>query len=109
MVVEERLDDVDSFKRRHAMNLSLGGMFLRTPSPHALGSTVYLRIRTKSGVLLEGSARVVHVQPSPHPLPGMGIEFVQLDERSRALLWQIVCERSWELEGSTGEGDQSAG
>ena len=73
--------------REHAVNLSVGGMFIATRNPWAKGALVYLQFRVADGgTLIEGLAKVVHVNPPGHKQPGMGVEFVSLDEDSREFI-----------------------
>jgi len=70
--------------RDYAVNLSIGGMFIATKRPWAQGAMVYLQFRVADGgTLIEGLAKVAHVNPPGHKEPGMGLEFVNLDEESR--------------------------
>lgn len=99
MLVQFRLHDMDEFMRQHAVNLSAGGMFVRTTEPNEIGSMVYLQFRLADGEkLIEGLGEVVHVNPPEHAVPGMGIEFVNLDKDSRRLIDQIIKDRASELE-----------
>ena len=100
MLVQFRLGDIDEFMRDYAVNVSTGGMFIRTREPHELGSMIYLQFRLKDGSkLIEGLGKVVHVNPPSHAVPGMGVEFVNLDDSSRALIRDITSERANELDG----------
>jgi uncharacterized protein (TIGR02266 family) len=99
MLVQFKLHDMDEFMRDHAVNLSAGGMFVRTREPQPLGSMVYLQFRLEDGVkLIEGLGKVVHVNPPEEAVPGMGIEFVNLDTESRRLIDEIIKARLAELE-----------
>ncbi|OGQ80987.1 MAG: hypothetical protein A2289_19680 [Deltaproteobacteria bacterium RIFOXYA12_FULL_58_15] len=99
MLVQFRLKDMDEFLRDHAANISAGGMFVRTTEPQSIGTMVYLQFRLRDGSkLIEGLGKVVHVNPADTPVPGMGIEFVNLDEESRRLIDDIIRERMAELE-----------
>jgi molecular chaperone DnaK len=98
MLVQFRLQDMDEFMRDHAVNLSAGGMFVRTRKPQPLDTMVYLQFRLEDGVkLIEGLGKVVHVNSPEDPVPGMGIEFVNLDKDSRALIDEIIKTRMAEL------------
>jgi uncharacterized protein (TIGR02266 family) len=98
MLVQFRLHDMDEFMREHAVNISAGGMFVRTAEPHTVGSMVYLQFQLIDGEkLIEGLGKVVHVNPPEHVVPGMGIEFVNLDQGSRELIDRIIKERLAEL------------
>ena len=85
--MQVRLHDVDEFMRKHAVNLSVGGMFIaaapESALPYAKGDSVYLQFRLDDGgMLIEGLARVAYVNAADHAEPGIGVEFVNLDEES---------------------------
>ncbi len=99
MLVQFRVNDMEEFLRDYAVNLSLGGMFIRSDDPRPEGSMIYLQFRlADGGKLIEGLGKVVHVNPPDHPVPGMGVEFVNLDSASRELIDRIIRERLAELE-----------
>lgn len=94
LLVQFRLHDVDQFMREHAVNLSIGGMFIATPDPRPIGVLVYLQFRlADGGTLIEGLGRVVHVNDPKTDEPGMGIEFVNLDEGSREFIDAAISAR----------------
>jgi len=95
LLVQHRVEDVDTFMEEYSQDISVGGMFLRTDTPHAVGSTIYLQFKLEDGSpLIEGMGRVVHVNPPGGPAPeGMGIEFVSFDEASLAFIEEIVASR----------------
>lgn len=95
MLVQFRLHDMAEFMRDYAVNLSAGGIFIRSSTPQPKGSMVYLQFRlVDGGSLIEGLGKVVHVNPPEHSSPGMGIEFVNLDAASVALIEGIVAARA---------------
>ncbi|MBI5511258.1 MAG: TIGR02266 family protein [Deltaproteobacteria bacterium] len=94
LVVQFRLHDLQEFMREFAVNVSAGGMFIRSTDPYPKGAFVYLQFRLADGAkLIEGLAKVVHVNPPAHAVPGMGLEFVNLDAASQELIDRIVRER----------------
>jgi molecular chaperone DnaK len=98
MLVQFRLHDIAEFERIYAVNVSAGGMFIRTLTPHPAGAMIYLQFQLEDGKrLIEGLGKVVHVNPPEHPSPGMGVEFVNLDDESQKLIEQIIQERASEL------------
>ncbi len=98
MLVQVRMHDLDEFMRVYAANISVGGMFIRSTAPHPVGANIYLQFRLDDGsTVIEGLGKVVHVNPPEHPSPGMGVEFVSLDDESRALIDSIIRERACEL------------
>jgi uncharacterized protein (TIGR02266 family) len=71
-------------------------MFIRTEKPRDEGSFVYLQFALKDGSrLIEGLGKVVRVNPpgDPEGVPGMGIEFVNMDVESVELIQEIVANR----------------
>ena len=102
MLVQFRLGDMEEFLRDYAVNISSGGMFIRTRAPHAEGSMIYLQFRLRDGhKLIEGLGKVVHVNPPSHAVPGMGVEFVNLDSDSKKLIKEIVKGRMEDIEEET--------
>jgi len=94
LLVQFRLHDMNEFMREHAANLSVGGMFVRSRTPHPEGSMVCVQFRLEDGAkIIEGLAKVVHVNPPDHAVPGMGLEFVNLDAASQELIDRIVKSR----------------
>jgi len=94
LLVQFRLKTMDDFLTEHASNISTGGMFIRTDSPKPLGSMVYLQFQLEQGkTLIEGLGRVVHVNAASSQAPGMGIEFVNLDDASEEVISNIISER----------------
>ncbi len=99
MLVQFRLHDMNEFLREYAANISVGGMFIRTTTPHPSGAMVYIQFQLLDGhKLIEGLGKVVHVNPPDHPAPGMGVEFVNMDAESHQLIQSIIDERGSELE-----------
>ena len=110
MLVQFRLADIEQFMREYAANVSAGGMFIRTREPKPQGSMIYLQVKLSDGSkMLEGLGKVIHVNPPDSAVPGMGIEFVNLDADSRKVIDQIINERVDELDAIEPEGsDESA-
>ncbi len=96
MLIQYRFDNLEDFLSEYSVDMSLGGMFIRTDDIRDEGSLVYIQFYLRDGAkLIEGLAKVVWVnradptQGNKLP-PGMGIEFVNFDEESMALINQIV-------------------
>lgn len=99
MLVQFRSESVDDFMREYAGNISVGGMFIKTAEPFPYGVMIYLQFQLADGQkLIEGLGKVVHVNPPDHPSPGIGVEFVNLDDASRSLIEGIIRDRASELE-----------
>lgn len=99
MLVQFKVGDMAEFMSEYGVNISLGGMFIRTSQQRDVGSMVYIQFRLEDGSkLIEGLGKVVHVNPPGHAAPGIGVEFVNLDTKSRELIHDIVTERLGELD-----------
>ncbi len=87
---------VDEFIERYALNLSRGGVFIRTLDPSPVGSEVQLAIDLASGErVIHGKGLVRWSTPPSAPgepgrPAGMGIKFTELDPQSRALVQLVV-------------------
>ncbi len=81
-----RFDSVQQFLCAYAGDISEGGMFVRVDSAgHEVGQTVTLRFEAGNERIVEGTAKVVRVEPK-----GIALQFVALDDRSRRLVEMIV-------------------
>jgi molecular chaperone DnaK len=97
LLVQYRSDSFDTFLAEYASNLSPGGIFLRTDSPHPLGSTIFLQFFLADGSkLIEGMGQVVRVNEPTNAgrEPGMGIEFTNFDEASMTLIEEVCVARA---------------
>ncbi len=85
---------VDGFITDWAVNISRGGMFINTRNPLALGSTVRLIISLPDAAFpfdLTGKViRVSEFDNVQNQVPGMGIEFVDVDEEKQVRIEQFV-------------------
>lgn len=96
LLIQFRFDTLDDFLTEYAIDISTGGMFIRTDQPHEEGSVLFLQFALRDGNrLLEGLGRVVWVNPPGDPAreAGMGIEFLNLDNESRELIEEIVAHK----------------
>src|SRR5512142_3065900 len=87
---------LDEFVDKFAVNLSRGGLFIRTREPKPIGTRLAFELRLTTGeVALKGVGVVRWVQAesataSPPTAPGMGVQFTELDDASRALVERMV-------------------
>jgi molecular chaperone DnaK len=96
MVVQFRFNTFEDFLKEYAVNISPGGMFIRTDKPNEEGTTIYLQFALADGSrLIEGMGKVVRVNPPgiEGRTAGMGIEFENFDEESMALIHDICAAR----------------
>ena len=98
LLVQYRFGSVGDFLAEYSSNISLGGIYIRTDEPREEGSLIYLQFTLRDGSpLIDGLGRVVRSnRPGDLPPgiePGMGVEFVNFDDESMALIEQIVRDR----------------
>jgi uncharacterized protein (TIGR02266 family) len=96
LLIQFRFDSVEEFLAEYSTDISIGGMFIRTREPREEGSFIYLQFALRDGSqLIEGLGKVVRVNPpdEPNREAGMGIEFVNFDEESMAVIEEIVAQR----------------
>lgn len=109
-----RFPDFDGFVTEFAANLSMTGMFVRSETPQRPGTPVAFELRLEDGApLVRGSGWVVwsreRAEATDRPA-GMGIEFTELDHKSRRLVrWMILNqlgegEKPFEVRGEGGPG-----
>lgn len=96
LLVQYRFNTFEEFLAEYALNISPGGMFIRTDEPHEQGSIIYLQFSLRDGSrLIEGMGRVVRVNPPGEAgrVAGMGVEFMSFDDDSMALIHEICASR----------------
>lgn len=98
VLVQFRFDTFADFLAEYSLNISPGGLFIRTEVPRQEGMIIYLQFSLRDGSkLIEGMGRVVRVNAPPGTAKrpaGMGVEFVNFDEPSMALIAEICANRS---------------
>jgi uncharacterized protein (TIGR02266 family) len=93
ILVQFRYHPYEDFLYEYTMDVSPGGVFLRTETPQPVGATVYLQFSPRDGsVLIEGVGRIARVvPPGKGMVPGIGVEFTQMDERTKERIREL-CE-----------------
>ncbi len=85
---------MDGFITDWAVNISRGGIFINTRNPLAVGTTVKLIISLPDTAFpFELTGRVTRVAEFNNPsnqVPGMGIEFVDVDDEKRGRIERFV-------------------
>jgi len=85
---------ISGFITDWAVNISRGGLFINTPKPLPVGSPVRLIVSLPGADFpFDLMGRVAHVNeldPRDNQVPGMGIEFVDVDDEKRAQLESFV-------------------
>ncbi|WPB78514.1 TIGR02266 family protein [Archangium violaceum] len=93
LLVKLKHTDIGSFVEEFAVNISPGGMFIRSREPQPVGTPVKFEVRIADGLrVMKGSAVVRWVRP-PEDLsgpPGMGIQFTELDAPSQSLVDRML-------------------
>lgn len=92
---------VDGFITDWAVNISKGGIFINTRSPLPVGTTVRLIVSLPDAAFpfdLTGRvARVCEFDNPSNEAPGMGIEFVDVDEDKKNRIERFVDKLKKEL------------
>ncbi len=88
---------LDEFIEQYSVDISRGGIFIKSKTPMSVGTLLKFEFRLKDeSRLIHGVGRVIWKREedggddSP---PGMGIKFIKMDPESRALVDQMVAKR----------------
>ncbi len=89
---------VDDFLEQYGHDISVGGLFIKTKKPMAVGTLLKFELLLKDKTsMVHGVGRVVWHRPlevaTKSEPPGMGIKFVKMDAESRAFVDDIVHRR----------------
>ncbi|MBC7172047.1 MAG: TIGR02266 family protein, partial [Polyangiaceae bacterium] len=103
---------LDEFREQYSIDLSRGGLFIKSKSPMAVGTLLKFEFQLKDkSRLIHGVGRVVWVREAEASTesapPGMGIKFIKMDPESRALVQDIIDGRG-EQPGRFDEGTEPA-
>ncbi|HET6613418.1 MAG TPA: TIGR02266 family protein [Kofleriaceae bacterium] len=93
-----RYPDVDTFIDKFSTNLSETGMFISTRSPRPPGTEVkfdFVLADDSPVIRGMGVVRWVREQDPEHPRRpyGMGVEFTNLDDQSRAVIERVIAHK----------------
>lgn len=103
---------VDGFITDWAVNISKGGVFINTRTPLPVGTMVRLIVSlpdTQFPFDLTGRVtRVSEFDNSANDVPGMGVEFLNVDEDKRVRIERFVDRLRRELPGEPKEGPKRA-
>jgi uncharacterized protein (TIGR02266 family) len=97
--IKFRSETVEQFIERYAVDVSRGGIFIRTKEPLAVGTQLKLDFQFQNGgALMSGDGTVVWIRefdPNRSSVPpGMGVRFDKLTPESQAVLEQLLGEKS---------------
>ncbi|MBI5100745.1 MAG: PilZ domain-containing protein [Nitrospirae bacterium] len=74
-------------------NISLGGLYLKTTKPFAVGSTIEMSLSLKDGTRASLKGVVVNARSGDERHPsGMGIEFKEVRDTERKIITELVKE-----------------
>jgi uncharacterized protein (TIGR02266 family) len=86
-------EDFHEFVHARIRNLSRGGMFIRSLQSKPLGSEILIQIPDETGGFhtIRGIVRsVIAPREEEHQEPGMGIEFVHVDDKMAQILDDVI-------------------
>jgi uncharacterized protein (TIGR02266 family) len=93
--IQLRYPDEATFIQRFAPNVTRGGIFLASRSPHPSGTVIGFEVAILQGPpLLSGTGKVTWVRDfnpqEPQRAHGMGVQFLQLDANCRPMLDKLL-------------------
>ena len=97
--IKFKSETIEQFIERYAVDVSQGGIFIRTKEPLAVGTQMKFEFQLKdASPLISGEGTVVWTRendPSrPAIAPGMGVRFDRLNEGSQSVLEKILSEKA---------------
>jgi uncharacterized protein (TIGR02266 family) len=95
-LVRLRFNTFDDFLAEYSVDLSEGGLFIRSDAPHPVGAAVDFQFTFRNGQMVEGTGKVVRVRkPGPGVAePGMAISFTRIDSKSAGVLLQALLDKT---------------
>ena len=90
---------LDQFIERYAVDVSPGGIFIRTKEPLAVGTQMRFEFQLRDATpLITGDGTVVWTRENdparPNAAPGMGVRFDRLGDGSQPILDRILAEKA---------------
>lgn len=96
--IKFKSENLDKFIERYAVDVSPGGIFVRTREPLAVGTPVAFDFSLHDGTALVAGTGVVVWVREPDPAraasPGMGLRFDKLTAASQSMLTKILAEKA---------------
>ena len=86
---------IDEFIDQYAIDISRGGIFIKTKTPSPIGTLLKIEIQLTTGAaVISAVGRVVwrREQPEGGQAAGMGIKFIKLEPESIPIV-ERICER----------------
>jgi Tfp pilus assembly protein PilZ len=93
LTINKEFDSFDQFIQEYVTNISESGVFIKTKTPLAIGTSVDLRFTVimEDIETIEGIGEVVRVQEDP---PGMGVVFRELNSYSQGLIGKLLTQHA---------------
>lgn len=112
--IKFRSETLHQFIERYAIDVSRGGIFIRTREPLAVGTQLKLDFQYQNGApLMAGEGTVVwirEIDPNrPNVPPGMGVRFDRLTPESQTVLEQLLEDKAKHDRGVSPGGTERAG
>src|SRR5678815_5007171 len=97
--IKFKSSSLDQFIERYSVDVSRGGIFIRTKEPLQVGTTLKFEFQLQdSQALISGEGTVVWIREhDPNRTgvaPGMGVKFDKLQPQSQQVLERILTEKS---------------
>lgn len=93
-MMQYRVESMEDLLEDPTVDVSEGGLFLRTERPKPIGTRILFKLQLNNGTrVLEGLAVVARVVTADTGrTPGMGLVFAEMDEPSRDALAQLLVD-----------------
>src|SRR5439155_3737067 len=97
--IKFKSSNLDQFIERYSVDVSRGGIFIRTKEPLAVGTQLKFEFQLQdASALIAGEGTVVwireHDAARSGVAPGMGVRFDKLQPSSQTVLDKILAEKS---------------
>jgi uncharacterized protein (TIGR02266 family) len=104
--IKFKSETLAQFIERYAVDVSPGGIFIRTKEPLAVGTPMKFEFQLRdASPLITGEGTVVWTRENdparPNAAPGMGVRFDRLGDGSQPILDKILAEKNRAGTGST--------
>tara|TARA_R110002073_G_scaffold336372_1_gene532637 strand:+ start:63123 stop:65189 length:2067 start_codon:yes stop_codon:yes gene_type:complete len=101
--IKFKSETLDQFIERYSVDISHGGIFIRTKDPLAVGTTLKFEFQLKDATpLIGGEGTVVwtreHDPTRTGVSPGMGVRFDKLPSESQKVLDQVLAKKDGSVE-----------
>ena len=93
VTINKEFESFDAFIQEYVTNISRTGVFIRSQTPLAIGTSVNLRFTIIMDDIetIEGIGEVVRIEKDPS---GMGVVFRELSTYSKGLIDKLLTQRA---------------